>query len=166
MSDMYDKETKQPWGLEYRMRENGTLSASLINNEPSMTQQQFKDECDVNHIMKKYITTGEIHHLNRKQGVYADMSEIKDYQGMLHTVMEAQEAFQSLPADVREKFKNDPSKLIEFVQDPKNYDEGVKLGLYEKKLIQPETNANDLNDIKQTGPKKTPKPAPKTPDEE
>jgi len=166
MSDMYDKETRQPNGQEFHLRKNGTISVQLINNEPTMTQQQYKEECDVNHIMKKYITTGEIYHLNRKQGVYADMSEITDYQGMLHTVMDAQEKFNSLPADVRNKFQNDPSKLIEFVQDPKNYDEGVSLGLFDKKQNSDGLNANDLNDIKKPEQKPKPPKAPKQLDEE
>lgn len=150
---MYDKETRQPFGQDFRMRDNGTLEVVTINDLPSLTQQQFKEECDVNHIMKKYTQTGELHHLSRKQGVYADMSEITDYQGMLHTVMEARQHFDALPADVREKFKNNPAELIKFVQDPNNYDEGVKLGLFEKNQNMQANNANDLNDIKKPAKK-------------
>lgn len=168
MSDMYEKKSKQPFGVVGEQRANGTIRIATLNLDPTMTQQQYKEECDVNHIMKKYITTGEIHHINRKQGVYADMSEISDYQGMLDTVLDAQSKFQTLPADVREKFKNDPAKLIEFIQDPKNYDEGVKLGLFEpKKQTATDNNANDLNDIKKPEQKiKTPKQPKTQPDEE
>lgn len=124
-------------------RENGTLRVITINDEPSMTQQQYKDECDINNIMKKYQSTGEFRHLTAKQGQYADFSDIMDYQDMLHTIQYADEAFAALPAEVRLRFKNDPGSLITFLQDDKNYDEGVKLGLLEPKPIQQNPKPND-----------------------
>lgn len=125
-------------------KKTGRVRVQTINKEASMTQQQFKDECDINNIMKKYQTTGEFLHLTKKQGTYGDFSELTDYQGMLHKVMQADAAFAALPADVRLRFKNDPAELISFLQDEKNHDEGVKLGLINK----PETAAikNDSNE--------------------
>ncbi|QGH73554.1 MAG: scaffold protein [Microviridae sp. ctITQ3] len=95
----------------------------------SMTQQQFKNLCDINQIMKKYENTGMVTHLNSRQGTYGDFSQVKNFQENLNMVMHAQAAFDSLPAAIRKKFANDPSQLLEFVQDDSNYDEAVKLGL-------------------------------------
>lgn len=132
-----------------RRRENGTLDVATLNDEASMTQQQFAAECDINNIMKKYNSTGEFTHLTSKQGQYADFSQITDYRDMLDTVRYAQEAFSSLPADVRLKFRNDPGELLAFLQDEKNYDEGVKLGLINaRKIDENALNKNDLNDQK------------------
>lgn len=117
---------------EYTIRPNGTLRIQTINEEPSLAQQQFKEECDVNHIMKKYEQTGQIYHVNRKQGVYADLSNLTDYRQMLADVQKAEEAFQSLPAKVRYEFGNDPSKLIHFLQDKNNKSKAIELGLIEK----------------------------------
>lgn len=97
--------------------------------EPSLAQQQFKDECDVNHIMNQYKKTGEITHLNSKTGVYADFTEIGEYQHMLNTINEADRAFEELPSKLRARFENDPQKLIEYLQDPENVEESIKLGL-------------------------------------
>lgn len=132
----------------------GRVSVVTVNKEPSKTQQQYKDECDVNNIMKRYQQTGEIHHLNRSQGVYADLSEIKDYQSMLNTVLAAQETFEALPANVRARFENNPAKLIEFVQDTKNLDEGIKLGIFEPKHQTPNATNEPKNDNAQGEPKK------------
>lgn len=127
---------------------NGRVRVYTMNADASMTQQQFKDECDINNIMKKYNSTGEFGRLTSKQGVYADFSQITDYQEMLHTVKYAQDAFASLPAEVRKKFSNDPGELLAFVQDPNNYDEGVKLGLINERPIKNEPiKTNDLNDL-------------------
>ena len=40
-----------------------------------------------------------------------------------------QKAFDALPAELRERFENDPGKFVEFCLDPKNKDEAVELGL-------------------------------------
>lgn len=119
---------KDPTQVTY-LKPNGRLGVMTVNEEPSRTQQQYAEECDINNIMRKYSTTGEFTHLTSKQGRYADFSEIKDYRSMLHTVMEAESAFMALPADVRLRFKNDPHELLSFIQDTKNYDEALKLGL-------------------------------------
>lgn len=105
-----------------------------INTEPSMTQQQFKDEADINTIMRKYgADPVAFNSLTRKGGVYADFSKITDYHSMLQEVATAQEAFASLPAQLRSRFENDPGKLLSFLQDEKNHDEGVELGLVQPK---------------------------------
>lgn len=118
-------------------RPNGTLRVATLNPDPSLTQQQFKEECDINTIMNKYIKTGEFRALTGKGGIYADFSEIKDLQSMLDTVRLAQDAFASLPAQVRQRFANDPAQLLEFIQDTNNRDEAIKLGLIDKPIPSP-----------------------------
>lgn len=142
------------------VHKDGRVSVETVNKEPSMAQQQYKDECDINNIMKKYSTTGEFTHLTSKEGRYADFSQIESYQEMLDTVRYAQDAFASLPAETRSRFRNDPGQLLEFVQNPENYDEGVKLGLVQPKPdhISPVLKPNDLNDTK-TKPKAKVNPA-------
>lgn len=122
----------------------GRTVVETINTEPSLTQQQFKDECDINNIMKKYATTGQFTHVTGKQGMYGDFSSIKDYHTMVQTVLYAQEAFSTLPAEMRARFKNDPGMLLDFLQDSKNYDEALKLGLINKRE-DAKQNANELN---------------------
>lgn len=143
------------------------VRVSTVNNEESRTQQQFKDQCDVNLIVAKYKKTGEWLHLTRKQGIYADVSEITDYHEATQKVLNAQTAFAALPSHLRNRFQNDPAQLLAFLQDPKNYDEGVSLGLFEPKpAAQPDPIKNELNEQK-TGKEKAalkppnPSPTPK-----
>lgn len=121
----------------------GRLSVETVNKEKSMTQQQFKDECDINNIMQKYVTTGEFSHATKKQGVYADFSGIRDYQQMVETVMYAQEAFDLLPAKVRSRFRNDPGELLAFLQDPNNKEEARSLGLLADNAVPAASMANN-----------------------
>lgn len=107
-------------------RKDGSIDVGTHNEEPSMTQQQFKEECDINNIMKKHGTDAiAMAALSRGKGIYADISELPgDYQGMLETIQKAEDAFMSMTAETRRRFDNDPGKFMEFLQDPKNYDEG------------------------------------------
>lgn len=147
---------------ERTIRPNGSVRIRTINNEPTLTQQQFKEQVDVNNIIAKYKKTGEITHLARKQGVFTDVSEITDYHDSLQKVMDAQSAFQKLPSHLRNRFENDPQNLLTFLQDPKNYDEGVKLGIFEEKQkFAPPGPPNEPNP-KQNEP--VPKAKPKTPE--
>lgn len=132
-------------------KKTGRRKVVTINTEPTKTQQQFAAECDVNNIMKKYLQTGEIHHINRKTGVYADLSMITDYQDMLDTVLHAQSAFKELPAEVRKEFDNNPQKLIDFLGDEKNREKAIKLGLINKPEVvnqePPKTNQTKTGDV-------------------
>ena len=57
-------------------------------------------------------------------------------------VIRAAEAFAAMPADVRDRFQNDPGRFLEFANDASNYDEALKMGLAikrpEKAAVGPE----------------------------
>ncbi|UIB81478.1 internal scaffolding protein [Flyfo microvirus Tbat2_160] len=99
---------------------------------PSRTKQSFMDECDVNLIIKRHAETGVLPTFNNLEGHYGDFSNVDDYQSALNSVMHANAAFEALPSDVRNRFRNDPKNLLQFVLDEKNRDEAIALGLIEK----------------------------------
>jgi len=114
-------------------RKDGSLGIKTINEKPTKTKQSMRDMVNVNNIIKKYRTTGIITHITSKDGTYGDFVEIKDFQGALNTVIKAKQQFELLPSETRNRFGNDPTQLINFLQDPKNVDESVRLGLRVKK---------------------------------
>lgn len=101
--------------------------------EPTKTQQQFEEECNINNIVKRYKQTGIVTHLAHELPVYGDFSEVPDYQTAFDIVVTAQDNFMRLPADLRKRFDNDPAQMLEFLQDESNYEEAVKLGLFARK---------------------------------
>lgn len=104
------------------------LRVAQINLEPSRTKQEFKDECDINTIMARYQATGVLDHLREDvQAQYEDVTGY-DYQTAMQTVAAANSMFSALPAHVRERFENDPAKLLTFVHDKANAEESIKLG--------------------------------------
>lgn len=97
--------------------------------DKSLTQQSLADEVDINKIVKRFEQTGLLSHVANKPGVYGDFSAVADYQSAMIAVNSANAMFMSLPASVRERFDNDPVKLIAFVSDSKNRAEAKELGL-------------------------------------
>lgn len=95
---------------------------------PSLTHQSFKDECDINLIVARAAQTG-FTPMRSQPLIQGDFSEVPDYQTAMNTVVRAREAFDALPAKVRDRFNNDPSQLLNFVSDEKNREEATKLGL-------------------------------------
>lgn len=147
------------------IRPDGSRRVYTVNEQPSKTDQSQAPACDVNNIMAKYKKTGQITHLARKQGVYADVSQISDLQTAIEQVQSANNAFMSIPAELRAKLNNDPVKFIEYLQDPSNDEESIKYGLKTPKQSQPtqsqsgssspkkqktKTNDDDSNDDDQT----------------
>lgn len=100
----------------------------------SMTKQAFRNECDINNILKTYANTGVITHLNTNQPSYMDLTNIDpDYLQTLNSINSASDSFLQLPALLRKKFDNDPLTFLSFVTNPANADELVNLGLATKK---------------------------------
>lgn len=120
--------------MKFRKNYQYDPSHGLVFTHPSMTQQHFKDECDVNQILRKYQQTGLITHLNNTPGTYGDVSEYdaSDYQRAMQIVIDAQARFDDLPSSIRKRFNNDPQEFLAFVSSESNRDEAVALGLIEK----------------------------------
>lgn len=118
-----------------------TIAASnesgLACEEPTLAQQQFKDETDINNILRQFNITGILPEAPLSPR-YGDFSGIVDYHSALNAVIAAEDGFMALPADLRARFQNDPENLINFLDDESNKDEAIKLGLVDQKLIENE----------------------------
>lgn len=92
------------------------------------TKQSFKAECDINNIMARFVRTGVLDFTNRRQAQYGDVTGL-EYQSAMDLVVRAREMFAELPSAVRSRFQNEPGQFLDFVQDPANAEEMVKMGL-------------------------------------
>jgi len=118
-----------------------TIAASnesgLACEEPTLAQQQFKDECDINNILRQFNVTGLLPEAPLSPR-YGDFTGIVDYHTAMNAVIAAEDGFMALPAHLRARFENDPENLINFLDDSANKEEAIKLGLIDGKLIQNE----------------------------
>ena len=109
--------TKEPMvrsAFNFNAQNNSDLH-STINLEPTMTQQHFKEECDINTIMERFGVTGELP-TNIRQPMSTDFIEAMDFQQAQNALLEAESSFMELPAQVRAKFENNPAALIEYLE--------------------------------------------------
>lgn len=106
------------------------------------TEQSHKTECNINTIVKKMRSNAYVR-LNPKAPVYGDCTNAVDYQTALDKVQAAQGAFMTLPAEVRSRFANNPLNLFAFLDDDKNRDEAIKLGLVDRPEPKPEEPAKE-----------------------
>ena len=127
-----------------------SAETSLVCPEPTLAQQSFKDECDINTILNKFAITGELPS-NVRMPQYGDFTGISDYQTALNAVLEADEAFMSLPASVRARFDNDAAAFVDFCSDETNRDEAVKLGLVPPRESEVPPASPAPSDVRQDG---------------
>lgn len=116
-------------GNECHFRDNGTLCVRTINNEPSMAIQSERDKCDLNVIQAIYDKTRIMNNIRTDQPRYGDFTSSRELHDVLLRAQEAQEDFMLLDAQIRARFKNDPGLLLDFVRNPNNREEAIKMGL-------------------------------------
>lgn len=108
----------------------------VVTIDPSeeRTKQSFKDDCDVNKIIKRYKATGVVTHLNAMEARYGDLTGI-DFDRAMEIVTNARGLFDELPSGIRKRFNNDPGLFLDFMDNPENAEEMVKLGLGTKREV-------------------------------
>jgi len=107
--------------------------SGLHCEDASLAQQHFKDETDINNILRQFNITGLLPE-SPLSPRYGDFTGISDYQSALNAVIAAESEFEGLPAQIRARFNNDPEELINFLANNENLDEAISLGLVDKKI--------------------------------
>lgn len=98
------------------------------NDQPSMTKQSFKDESDINVIMRRFQRDGVLP-LPKAEPRWEDFTSVDDYHASMNTVKAAEAAFADLPAYIRHAMGNSAENLLEFLSDEENREEAIELGL-------------------------------------
>ena len=102
--------------------------AGLKCSDASLTQQQFKDDSDINTIVDRFMKSGVMPTpINMPQ--YVDYEGVFDFQSAMNAVRAADENFMRMDAKIRARFNNSPQEFLEFFSNPENTDEAIRLGL-------------------------------------
>lgn len=141
-------------------RDQASRQAGTRNTQPSLTQQQFKEEADINTIVRRFGLTGQLPD-NPRVPSYGDFTQVTDYQTALNAVRSAEEAFMALPAAVRAEFANDPQKLLTAVEDPSQRDKLRELGLLNPEKLSAEGSTSGTRSPSEQSPP-SPPPADET----
>lgn len=113
---------------------DGRVRVQKFFKNPSLTRQEFKHDCDLGMIVKRFSKTPEGRlALQQAQGAvggeYGDFSNVPDFRTSRDIVLRAEKAFMRLPAKLRARFEHDTAAFLDFMQDPKNLEEIRALGL-------------------------------------
>ena len=107
----------------------------LSCNDDSLTQQQFKEDSDINTIVNRFMKSGVLPTpVNMPQ--YIDYEGVFDYQTAMNSIRAADETFMRMDAKVRARFNNSPQEFLAFFADPANIDEAIRLGLAVPKAVE------------------------------
>lgn len=92
-----------------------SLEESVRTGSESLVQQHFREEADINTIVRRFGMTGQMPS-GVAGGVYGDFTGIEDYASAVERIERARDGFMTLPPEVRERFGNDPGRLVDLAQ--------------------------------------------------
>ena len=87
--------------LDYKSRKRVQLKCP----GKGKTKQGFKDETDINQIMKKYMKTGILENAKQFEPEYG-FATSDDFQASMEIITKAQTMFDALPSQARSYFQN------------------------------------------------------------
>lgn len=130
--------TSTIWRNPYNVEENqyfDELTKIDCTNDPGVTLQAPAEEQDINVIMKRFgVKDGsKLPYWTDPTAVFGDFSYMpEDPVEAAEMLRQGEVAFMTLPADVRRQFDSG-AHLYNWLQDEKNAEEAVRLGLLKKK---------------------------------
>lgn len=122
----------------YDVKAASDEAAIVCDPSEDRTQQQFKDDADINTIVKRFGLTGKVP-VGFAMPRIGDFTNVTDFHSAMNLIVEAEEAFLEVPADIRARFGHDPQQLMRFLEDPNNREEGIKLGFFKVPDVPRET---------------------------
>lgn len=148
--------------VKKQVRENGTRRIQQdFDNCPTMAEQHTGHLTDINYLMEKYKPDElaaylAVRNQHRQEIVGHDFSHEPNLQEAKNAVYQSRKNFEDLPEDVRKHFQNH-LEFLKFIDNPKNSEKMVKLGLLKQKQIDSvkiedpnQPKINDSNDKKTT----------------
>lgn len=97
--------------------------------EESATKQAFKEQCDINYVVRTHAQSGMWAHINPREPHFGDFSQAINLQGAIATLRAAEDDFNALPARVRRAADNDPEVFLQMCANEDDFYELVDAGL-------------------------------------
>ncbi|AXF52684.1 MAG: DNA pilot protein [Microviridae sp.] len=105
---------------------NKRIKGVTYFTQPSLTKQAFKDSCDMNLILKRFLECGQVPPV-APPPKFLDVMDIT-YHEAVNYVLDAQDYFDTMPSRLRDAYSNDPEKFIDALGDPEKHARLVELG--------------------------------------
>lgn len=101
--------------------------------QPSLTEQDKKNECDINYIINNFVKTG-INPTAGRQMSYVDCTSVPKFEEAQLIVANTLSMFEALPANERDNFGT-VQKYLEYVSNPDNLKDCYERGLIDKDSV-------------------------------
>lgn len=88
---------------------------ATTTGKSDLVQQQFREEADINTIVRRFGLTGELPQ-GAVQGIFGDFTGISDYESAVERIEQARAGFQAIAPEVRERFRNDPGVFLKYAE--------------------------------------------------
>lgn len=124
--------------VEFYTRYKAPKSPTADSQLPSLTQQEFKQSCDINNILAKFAVQAQALGVDpsqlmpQDQGSYGDFSNLDDFQTAQNKIAFLNDQFSNLPSNVRRNFGDNLNNFIAAISDPSRIDELGALGVWNK----------------------------------
>lgn len=109
--------------------------------DPSLAKQEFKEEVDINTLVKRFGLDGPMPQ-GVRQPMYGDFTASGDFRELMNGIAEANESFDQMPARVRSRFHNKVEEFVEFCLDEKNRKEVEEMGLVRPDVLEARAKAD------------------------
>lgn len=116
--------------MNYDMKAASDACGLDCSVEPSLTQQHFAEECDINVLVERFGLIPPPSDV--RLPMFGDFSGVKDFKSAMDSIALANESFDAMPAKVRARFNHDPQAFLAFCSDDANRAEAEQLGLVVK----------------------------------
>lgn len=120
-------------------RFNPPLVSGLTCVKPSLTSQEFKEECNINVLLKKYAVQANLLGMPLSEVIpqpsaenFGDFTNVEEFQQSMNRVAEVKGMFDALPSDIRQRCGNDPANFLRMCQDENNFKEFADRGIFDK----------------------------------
>ena len=120
--------------MKFRTRYDlGEPMKGLQCNLPSRTQQQFKQECEIDEILKRHnLGIYGMQSASVKEPLFIDCSDLPDYQSSQNNICRATEYFNGLPSGIRSQFNNNLAEFLACFDGKGNREKLEALGILGK----------------------------------
>lgn len=116
-------------GIQYKDTTARRRVSINFEHVDSMTEQNHLERVKIQNIIKQYTAQGMLDHVNFYEGQYGDFVNSLDFNQAMNIAAETTQMFESLPAELRRRFNDDPADYLDFVQNPENRVEMEELGI-------------------------------------
>ncbi len=109
-------------------RYNRPLVSGFSFKKPSLTSQEFKDECNVNKLLYKYASQAKLLGLPLSEVLpaldseaFRDVSNTEEFHASMNRIAKLNDLYSALPSDVRRKYGDTVEGFINALGDSNEY---------------------------------------------